>query len=192
MNNHPVIIPENPAIVGLLKSINIGQEVIRKANRGGVWAILDTRVSSDLRISKYQHLVCPFVLLRRIRNFTVHGLVIGGQGDIKSFPKGKSLYESIDQDFSKDSLACGKFRFLLENPKGRDVEDDDDFVFNHQFAAPPYRVKLELKWWVQSEVCSERADPDVRKCIIAACWHPDGKVITEYPKDETISVLDVE
>ncbi|KAL3624802.1 Cullin-4 [Castilleja foliolosa] len=40
------------------------------------------------------------------------------------------------------SLACGKFRVLLKNPKGRDVEDDDDFVFNDQFAAPLYRIKV--------------------------------------------------
>ncbi|KAL7102674.1 hypothetical protein ACP275_08G132900 [Erythranthe tilingii] len=39
------------------------------------------------------------------------------------------------------SLACGKFRVLQKMPKGRDVEDDDTFVFNDQFAAPLYRIK---------------------------------------------------
>lgn len=40
------------------------------------------------------------------------------------------------------SLACGKFRVLQKIPKGRDVEDDDTFVFDDQFAAPLYRIKV--------------------------------------------------
>ncbi|KAI5591920.1 hypothetical protein POPTR_004G132900v4 [Populus trichocarpa] len=40
------------------------------------------------------------------------------------------------------SLACGKVRVLLKLPKGRDVEDDDSFVFNEGFAAPLYRIKV--------------------------------------------------
>ncbi|KAK4421074.1 Cullin-4 [Sesamum alatum] len=40
------------------------------------------------------------------------------------------------------SLACGKFRVLQKIPKGRDVEDDDSFVFNDQFTAPLYRIKV--------------------------------------------------
>ncbi|CAN4082016.1 unnamed protein product [Withania somnifera] len=40
------------------------------------------------------------------------------------------------------SLACGKVRVLQKIPKGRDVEDDDTFVFNDQFTAPLYRLKV--------------------------------------------------
>ncbi|KAL6553166.1 Cullin-4 [Orobanche gracilis] len=40
------------------------------------------------------------------------------------------------------SLACGKFRVLQKIPKGRDVEDDDTFLFNDQFTAPLYRIKV--------------------------------------------------
>ncbi|KAF9684160.1 hypothetical protein SADUNF_Sadunf04G0088800 [Salix dunnii] len=40
------------------------------------------------------------------------------------------------------SLACGKVRVLQKLPKGRDVEDDDSFVFNEGFAAPLYRIKV--------------------------------------------------
>ncbi|XP_078436854.1 cullin4 isoform X2 [Wolffia australiana] len=40
------------------------------------------------------------------------------------------------------SLACGKVRVLQKNPKGRDVEDDDEFVFNDEFSAPLYRIKI--------------------------------------------------
>ncbi|XP_075481912.1 LOW QUALITY PROTEIN: cullin-4-like [Primulina tabacum] len=40
------------------------------------------------------------------------------------------------------SLACGKIRVLQKIPKGRDVEDDDSFVFNDEFTAPLYRIKV--------------------------------------------------
>ena len=32
----------------------------------------------------------------------------------------------------------------LQLPKGRDVEDDDSFVFNEGFAAPLYRIRVCL------------------------------------------------
>ncbi|KAL5209221.1 hypothetical protein ABZP36_004844 [Zizania latifolia] len=40
------------------------------------------------------------------------------------------------------SLACGKVRILQKIPKGRDVEDKDEFVFNEEFSAPLYRIKV--------------------------------------------------
>nr|XP_004233125.1 cullin-4 [Solanum lycopersicum] len=40
------------------------------------------------------------------------------------------------------SLACGKVRVLQKIPKGRDVEDNDTFVFNDQFTTPLYRIKV--------------------------------------------------
>ncbi|XP_010923713.1 cullin-4 [Elaeis guineensis] len=40
------------------------------------------------------------------------------------------------------SLACGKVRVLQKIPKGREVEDDDSFVFNEEFSAPLYRIKV--------------------------------------------------
>ncbi|KAK3145863.1 hypothetical protein QOZ80_3BG0258480 [Eleusine coracana subsp. coracana] len=40
------------------------------------------------------------------------------------------------------SLACGKVRVLQKTPKGRDVEDKDEFVFNDEFSAPLYRIKV--------------------------------------------------
>ncbi|MBA0626959.1 hypothetical protein Godav_004523 [Gossypium davidsonii] len=40
------------------------------------------------------------------------------------------------------SLACGKVRVLQKLPKGRDVEDNDSFIFNDGFTAPLYRIKV--------------------------------------------------
>ncbi|XP_077253878.1 cullin-4-like isoform X1 [Tasmannia lanceolata] len=40
------------------------------------------------------------------------------------------------------SLACGKIRVLQKFPKGREVGDEDSFVFNEEFSAPLYRIKV--------------------------------------------------
>ncbi|GAB2226768.1 hypothetical protein Droror1_Dr00022589 [Drosera rotundifolia] len=40
------------------------------------------------------------------------------------------------------SLACGKVRVLQKIPKGREVEDNDCFLFNDTFTAPLYRIKV--------------------------------------------------
>ncbi|XBI84630.1 hypothetical protein VPH35_092898 [Triticum aestivum] len=40
------------------------------------------------------------------------------------------------------SLACGKVRVLQKTPKGRDIDDKDEFVFNEDFSAPLYRIKV--------------------------------------------------
>ena len=40
------------------------------------------------------------------------------------------------------SLACGKERVLLKEPKGREVDDGDQFVFNSAFTSRLYRVRI--------------------------------------------------
>lgn len=40
------------------------------------------------------------------------------------------------------SLACGKMRVLIKEPKGRDVEDDDVFHFNDDFSDKHFRIKI--------------------------------------------------
>ncbi|KAL3624928.1 hypothetical protein CASFOL_031596 [Castilleja foliolosa] len=91
--------PPEPSIVGSLKNINLGDEVTKAAR--GVSALLDYRVSVDLQISVYYRLKCPYILLNKIRNFKVHGLILGAQKDITSFPKGRYLYQSLDRDILK-------------------------------------------------------------------------------------------
>jgi len=34
----------------------------------------------------------------------------------------------------------------LQLPKGRDVEEDDSFVFNEGFTAPLYRIKVSVSY----------------------------------------------
>lgn len=48
------------------------------------------------------------------------------------------------------SLACGKVRVLSKRPKGRDIEDDDSFVFNHDFQHKLMRIKINQVQWKES------------------------------------------
>ncbi|KAL4802067.1 Cullin family-domain-containing protein [Aspergillus unguis] len=40
------------------------------------------------------------------------------------------------------SLACAKYRVLAKKPKGRDVNDTDEFAYNPTFADPKMRIKI--------------------------------------------------
>lgn len=40
------------------------------------------------------------------------------------------------------SLACGKARVLKKEPKGRDVADNDRFIFNGEFTNKLFRIKI--------------------------------------------------
>eukprot|EP00249_Psilotum_nudum_P024027 c29065_g1_i1 orf=1219-3690(-) len=70
------------------------------------------------------------------------------------------------------SLACGKVRVLTKIPKGREVEDDDSFVFNDDFTAPLFRIKvnaIQLKETVEENTSTtERVFQDRQYQIDAA------------------------
>lgn len=40
------------------------------------------------------------------------------------------------------SLACGKVRVLQKNPRGKDIEDGDKFVYNSEFKNKCFRIKI--------------------------------------------------
>lgn len=40
------------------------------------------------------------------------------------------------------SLACGKARVLAKNPKGKDIEDGDNFICNDDFKHKLFRIKI--------------------------------------------------
>lgn len=40
------------------------------------------------------------------------------------------------------SLACGREKVLLKEPRGKDVNDDDTFIFNTKYTSKQYRVKI--------------------------------------------------
>ncbi|RUS21786.1 hypothetical protein BC937DRAFT_91460 [Endogone sp. FLAS-F59071] len=70
------------------------------------------------------------------------------------------------------SLACGKVRVLQKHPKGRDVEESDDFSFYEEFSAPLYRIKInsiQLKETVEENTSThERVFQDRQYQVDAA------------------------
>ncbi|KAJ9563547.1 hypothetical protein OSB04_008707 [Centaurea solstitialis] len=70
------------------------------------------------------------------------------------------------------SLACGKVRVLQKNPKGREVDDNDSFMFNDGFTAPLYRIKvnaIQLKETVEENTSTtERVFQDRQYQVDAA------------------------
>ncbi|XXG66039.1 hypothetical protein AAC387_Pa05g3594 [Persea americana] len=70
------------------------------------------------------------------------------------------------------SLACGKVRVLQKLPKGKEVEDEDSFVFNEDFSASLYRIKvnaIQMKETVEENASTtERVFQDRQYQIDAA------------------------
>ncbi|EMP31933.1 Cullin-4A [Chelonia mydas] len=70
------------------------------------------------------------------------------------------------------SLACGKARVLIKNPKGKDVEDGDKFIFNGDFKHKLFRIKInqiQMKETVEEQVSTtERVFQDRQYQIDAA------------------------
>jgi len=65
----------------------------------------------------------------------------GGQLGYKDI-KAATRLEDKELVRNLQSLACGKVRVLTKHPKGKDVNDTDDFSFNHQFKDDHYRLKI--------------------------------------------------
>lgn len=55
------------------------------------------------------------------------------------------------------SLACAKFKVLNKEPKGRDVDDTDNFVFNSDFTCKHLRFKVATVS-AQKETEAEKLD----------------------------------
>jgi cullin-4 len=58
------------------------------------------------------------------------------------FIKNATGIEDIELRRTLQSLACGKIRILNKSPKGKDVNNDDKFIFNKEFKYNLYRIKI--------------------------------------------------
>lgn len=56
--------------------------------------------------------------------------------------RGKTSIEESELRRTLQSLACGKARVLTKVPKGRDVLDNDKFIFNSEFTNKLFRIKI--------------------------------------------------
>lgn len=56
--------------------------------------------------------------------------------------KASSNIEDGELRRTLQSLACGKARVITKEPKGRDVENTDKFIFNNEFTNKLFRIKI--------------------------------------------------
>lgn len=56
----------------------------------------------------------------------------------------KTNIEPIELKRTLQSLACGKLfcRILTKEPKGKDIEDDDKFIYNSKFQSQLYKIRI--------------------------------------------------
>lgn len=85
-------------------------------------------------------------------------------------------------------MACGKFRVLSKNPKGRDVAPTDKFSFNSGFSSPLAKIKIQTIIG-KVESSAERADTqekidEERKHQIEACLTYDNPSMLERDADD--------
>ncbi|KAK9722077.1 hypothetical protein K7432_002964 [Basidiobolus ranarum] len=67
--------------------------------------------------------------------------------DIETKMSFKEIFEATNIELKElertlQSLACGKVRVLTKYPKGREVDEADNFSFNKDFTAPLFRIKV--------------------------------------------------
>ncbi|XP_064296091.1 cullin-4A isoform X1 [Phalacrocorax carbo] len=101
-------------------------------------------------------------------------LLMFNEGDEFSFEEIKIATGVEDSELRRtlQSLACGKARVLIKNPKGKDVEDGDKFIFNGDFKHKLFRIKInqiQMKETVEEQVSTtERVFQDRQYQIDAA------------------------
>ncbi|NXL34183.1 CUL4A protein, partial [Glaucidium brasilianum] len=101
-------------------------------------------------------------------------LLMFNEGDEFSFEDIKMATGVEDSELRRtlQSLACGKARVLIKNPKGKDVEDGDKFIFNGDFKHKLFRIKInqiQMKETIEEQVSTtERVFQDRQYQIDAA------------------------
>lgn len=71
-------------------------------------------------------------------------LLMFNDQDQLAFEDIKSMSNIEDGELRRtlQSLACGKARVITKEPKGRDVENGDKFLFNNEFTNKLFRIKI--------------------------------------------------
>ncbi|CAG8512957.1 3575_t:CDS:10 [Acaulospora morrowiae] len=123
----------------------------------------------DLNVSTYQ-----MVILLMFNNLPADEYlsyeIIKGESDIP------------EQDLKRNlqSLACAKYKILLKEPKGKEINAGDKFYFNAEFTAPLQRIKIQT---VASKVETEGERKDTREKVEEARKHQTEAAIVRTMKD---------
>lgn len=94
-------------------------------------------------------------------------LLLFNDKDSYSFEEIKQATAIEDGELRRtlQSLACGKARVLMKNPRSKDVEDEDKFLYHEDFKNKYYRIKInqiqmketqEEQSITQERVCQDR------------------------------------
>ncbi|KAG0221759.1 Cullin-3, partial [Actinomortierella wolfii] len=104
-------------------------------------------------------------------------------------PEGASLgYETIAQATglpaehlkrTLQSVACGKFKILIKEPKSRDISDTDKFTFNSNFSEKMSRIKIQT---VASKVENVAEQKDTQQRVEDARKHMAEAAIVRVMK----------
>ncbi|MGH0120245.1 UNVERIFIED_CONTAM: hypothetical protein FKN15_056570 [Acipenser sinensis] len=101
-------------------------------------------------------------------------LLMFNEGEEFTFDEIKTATGIEDGELRRtlQSLACGKARVLIKNPKGKDVEDGDKFLFHADFRHKLFRIKInqiQMKETIEEQVSTtERVFQDRQYQIDAA------------------------
>ncbi|XP_033868016.1 cullin-4A-like [Acipenser ruthenus] len=101
-------------------------------------------------------------------------LLMFNEGEEFTFDEIKTATGIEDGELRRtlQSLACGKARVLIKNPKGKDVEDGDKFIFHADFRHKLFRIKInqiQMKETIEEQVnTTERVFQDRQYQIDAA------------------------
>lgn len=80
--------------------------------------------------------------------------------------------EHVELKRTLQSLACGKYRIIVKEPKGKDIDESDKFIFHHEFKCQLHKVKInqvQLKeTQEEQEMTEERIFQDRQYQIDAA------------------------
>ncbi|GBB95576.1 hypothetical protein RclHR1_02570010 [Rhizophagus clarus] len=94
--------------------------------------------------------------------------------------KGESDIPEADLKRNLQSLACAKYKILVKEPKGKEINAGDQFYFNNDFTAPLQRIKIQT---VASKVESEGERKETREKVEEARKHQTEAAIVRIMKD---------
>lgn len=73
----------------------------------------------------------------------------------------ESKIEETELKRTLQSLACGKFRVLRKDPKGKEVESTDNFLFNEDFNDRLYRIRISQVQMRETEAEHQQTEEQI-------------------------------
>ncbi|KAI9315665.1 Cullin [Dichotomocladium elegans] len=112
-------------------------------------------------------------------------LLLFNDTDVLSLEEIQARTQIPDQDLKRtlQSLACSKFKILLKETKGRDINTGDKFIFNETFSASLSRIKIQT---VANRVESEGERKQTQEKVDEERKHQIEAAIVRIMKDRKI------